>query len=131
MTLPVVDTQMSSGIDTVFGSDILQIGWMGILVYQFGWFANLVLVPGLLLATGWPNQAPKVNIAIAIILLILCVNTALWTSIPADNGENQIIAHRLGYWLWMISVVASAAWLLICTFVCATSPDTTDLASRE
>jgi hypothetical protein len=115
LALPVVDTQTSDGVDTPYGIDILKIGWMGIVVYQFGWFANVLLVPGLALATWWRGRAPKVHRVIATILLALAVNAAFWTNIPAGNGENEIISYRSGYWFWMVSVTAGAVWLVTST----------------
>ncbi len=64
----MADTIGQNGIHTWTGTDILMMGWMGPLMGQFGWFANLILPCALIYAAMAPPFPPFVGIVIALFL---------------------------------------------------------------
>jgi hypothetical protein len=76
LLLPTIDTQTSSGMVTDTGWTIAVVGWLGPLIGQFGWFANLILIPALGLAAGQFGRAPRAKPAVGVILLVLVLNSA-------------------------------------------------------
>jgi hypothetical protein len=99
------------GGDQVFyGSDILALGWMGPLIGQFGWFANLLLPLGLafLLLERGRSLYPVIGWS----LLVLAANSSFWDRIPDDSGQNYIIKFEPGFYCWMIAVVSVGIYLI-------------------
>ncbi|HZU15624.1 MAG TPA: hypothetical protein VFD01_03320 [Candidatus Dormibacteraeota bacterium] len=88
-------------------------GWLGILVLQFGWYANLFLPPALLLLGLRLWVAALVVSGIG---LLLAGDTFLLAITPLPNGDD--VGHRLylnrpligcDLWLASMAVVAAAA----------------------
>lgn len=112
LLVPAVDTATSSGANAPTGWDIAMIGWLGPLTGQFGWFANLLLIPAIGLAAGQYGRAPRARLIIGSVMLILALNSALWVDIPLDSGRDEITSYRIGYWLWMAAISSCGLWLV-------------------
>jgi hypothetical protein len=97
------------GEDWELGWRVAEMGWAGPLVMQFGWYANLIMLPALgRLAFGKPggdSDAWKLGL----ILFLLWFNTLFWTEIPFDPGPLTIAARGAGYYAWMASLLV--VWL--------------------
>ncbi len=102
--------------DNVFpGWAILFIGWMGPLVGQFGWVANLVL-PVVIILSIIRNPPIAVSFVVAAFQAILIVNALFWRKMYGDDGAGQIVSFGLGYYIWFCAMVGSTAVLLIRSF---------------
>ena len=110
--MPVADTVSSNGQrDTATGLIILAMGWLGPLVGQFAWFANLLLPIALWVAAKSRSGARRFGLILAVLLGLLAASAMFWSSVPMDNGENVIVRYRPGYWLWIAAVIGGALWV--------------------
>jgi hypothetical protein len=83
---------------------LFVVGPLGIIVGQFGWLANPLMV----------LAAFKSRIGIAAIAVGLGVLTAFtFTSVPNDIDANRVCGFGAGFYLWLASTVA----VLVATFV--------------
>ena len=91
------------------GYIILEVGWMGVLVLQLGWFANpfMLWVMSRLLFDRRPGMIP------AIIGLGLALSALAWKTTPNDRGYNTICARHAGFYLWIACAAFLAAVALI------------------
>ena len=97
--------------DNVFpGWSILMVGWLGVFVLQFGWFANLVFVACCTLI-GFGIGGPRTRFALSIGLSALAINALFWREMYGDNGSAPILSFGLGYYLWFIAMFGAAATL--------------------
>ncbi|QTR48818.1 hypothetical protein [Candidatus Thiothrix anitrata] len=95
--LPVFHT--TNGV--VMGYWVLATGWMGFMVFQFAWYANLLELLGILLISRRPNWA--MGLAVAGILL---AGQAFWfEEIPRDTGTMHVVRLGLGFWLWYVGLL--------------------------
>src|SRR5688500_15505787 len=82
------------------GYAVLILGPLAVLAMQFAWFANLLLVPALiLLARQRPPLVP--SIAIAAVLALLALNALTWDRVYGDNSDAMIQSYGAGYYLWL------------------------------
>jgi hypothetical protein len=113
--LPAVETVASTGPATMMGYEILWMGWFAVFMLQFGWFANIVL-PVVLLLALFAGQSRLVHVAsiwLALLLLALTLNAAMWREIPTDFRSIQVVGFRIGYWLWMGAMLGGSALVLV------------------
>ncbi|MEL6109103.1 MAG: hypothetical protein AAFU85_24110 [Planctomycetota bacterium] len=102
-------------VGTVYGGSLLLIGWMGVLSFEFAWFANplyLCACAGILASRKNPcneGQAALLALmpcfAIAFALSFLMYRTTAAGGGPAGT-EWVITAYLPGYYLWIASMVA-------------------------
>ncbi len=97
------------------GYDLLLIGWIGVIVWQIGWFANLLL-PIMLAILLFPDlrlNRPMRFLRMALILLMsLCTLDSLDLMIRPDI-YGTVHLHA-GYYVWMaVNCFATAVALLI------------------
>jgi hypothetical protein len=102
---------MGAAKDNVFpGWGILMMGWLGVLVLQFGWFANPVFVAALVLLatskrrTGWATL-------VSVLLACLIADALTWHEMYGDNGSVPIQAFGAGYYLWLATMIGAAVTL--------------------
>ena len=102
--------------DTVwFGFRVLVIGWLGLLIGQFGWLANFPFLIGmiLLLCRRWVGA-----LLCAVLALLLALNTFLLyrQNIPVDEAATryQNLDHlSYGFYLWLLSILALGVGALV------------------
>ena len=98
------------------GGTVLLLGWMGALVGQFAWFANLFLF-GSWASIGF-RWRPGGMIFAVLALLIASHSFALFgQSVPADEGGvNKLLLVRLlpGFYFWVLSIALSALGGVLC-----------------
>ena len=111
LALPVA--VIGSGADEVWpGFAVLIVGPLGVLVMQFAWFANLVLVPAIIfLVFKRPPRA--LGIVFAVLLVALAIDALRWDRIHGDNGYAMIQSYGAGYYLWLGVMLTTAAALLV------------------
>jgi hypothetical protein len=99
---------------------ILLTGWMGILVGQFGWFANVAFVAALIIVampmrSVMGQERNKIWGWIALVLLIAFgADAALWHEMYGDNGSTRILSFGVGYYLWFAAMFGATGALIFC-----------------
>jgi hypothetical protein len=108
LILPVFST-CRAGYDHVGGWFMLMMGWMGVIVLQPAWFANLLMlvIAGLLLARG---HAP---VWLGVLTVIIAAPAWLFKEMTDDTGAVPICHYHAGYWLWFATAVVA----LLATFI--------------
>jgi hypothetical protein len=106
--LPALTFQSLSGTEqSWYGGVIFLLGWMGALVGQFAWFANLLLL-GSWISIGFRWGRGTVLFA-AGALLVAAQSFALFgEAIPADEGgvNKLTLTHFMpGFYFWIASIV--------------------------
>jgi hypothetical protein len=85
----------------VMGYWVLATGWMGFMVFQFAWYANLLELLGVILISRHPNWA-----MVLAVTGILLAGQAFWfEEIPRDAGAMQVVHLGLGFWLWYLGLL--------------------------
>jgi hypothetical protein len=98
-----------------FGFHVLIIGWLGTFIGQFGWFANLFLIVPvfLLLIRRWVGAFVGAMLSLGIALLSLML---FHQNVPANEGgtrEIQLQHLRIGFYVWLASMVSLGLGALI------------------
>ena len=91
------------------GSQIAQVGWMGPIALQFGWYANIGLawtIPQLLSRrriSGW-------SAGVAILSLVVALTALGWQNIPSDVAYNShtVCGFTTGFYLWIACLALGA-----------------------
>ena len=112
LPLDVATTRHLVADQTFTGIGILFLGPLGILGAVVGWYANPLLLVGLIAAQG-RNPARTTLLVLAGGIAVLAASALLWREIPDDSGANPIIMFHAGFWLWLTTMVAAAGWLAI------------------
>ena len=108
LALPVFST-CRAGYDHVGGWFVLMIGWMGVMILQPAWFANvLIVIIAVLMLAG--RRAP---IWLGIVTAAIAGAAWLFTDMYDDTGNVPICHYHAGYWLWL----ATAGVALLATFL--------------
>ncbi len=85
----------------VMGYWVFATGWMGFVLFQFAWYANLLQLLSVLLMHQHPNRA----MALAV-LAVLIAGQAFWfDDIPGQAADMHILRLGAGFWLWYVSMV--------------------------
>lgn len=98
------------------GYEVLLTGIVSIDFGMFAWFANLLMLVGLLLSAAGQRRAAVILMGGSI---VLGLQSYLLHAIPADLGElvagnRNVIDHLgLGFYLWMGSQVAFTAYCFL------------------
>jgi len=95
--LPVFKTPAG----TIMGYWVFVTGWMGLAIFQFAWYANLMLLAGVLTMYTRP-----ISSAIISGLGMLLATQAFWFDvIPASSSSTPILGQEVGFWCWYISLL--------------------------
>lgn len=85
----------------VMGYWVLATGWMGFVLFQFAWYANLLQLLGVLLMYRRPNWA-----MLLVVSAVLLAGQAFWfEDIPGQEVNMHIVRLGAGFWLWFGSMV--------------------------
>ena len=77
---------------------ILAMGWMGFIIFQFAWYANLLSLLAILLMT----KRTIVAFVLSLLALLVSTESFLFDEIPSDGGKNiTIIDNDIGLYLWI------------------------------
>jgi hypothetical protein len=89
------------------GYAILAIGWLGVLMLQFGWFANIVFIYTISrILLGY-----RTSILWGLCLLALLISSVYWAyfgSMIYDNGSRPINERFAGFYFWVASMATTA-----------------------
>lgn len=97
--------------ETWAGWQVAALGWMGAFVFQFGWYANLVL-PIAIVLIARKSDTMWVNFLTAALLIGPGCHALQWKSMQADGPPVAIRSFGMGYYLWLTAVFGSATTLL-------------------
>ena len=97
----------SSLFETVFitenkvikGYWVLAMGWMGFVVFQFAWYANLLSLLAILLM----SKRAGIAFILSVLALLLSTESFLFDEIPVGNGGKNIVIvdTDIGLYLWI------------------------------
>lgn len=94
-------------------------GWMGFVVFQFAWYANLLILIAVILMYSAPVRA---TIFAAVGLLI--ATQAFWfDALPETTQSVAITAKGLGFWFWYAGIFLMSVGV----FFCLDSDEVTDV----
>ena len=90
----------TSGED-IQGSWILLIGWLGLLIFQFSWYAN----PLNLLALLYLHNRPVTSFLLSSLALALATQTFLFVEIPTSLDAEKVTIKELGlgFYIWYLA----------------------------
>ncbi len=108
LALPTISA-CRAGYDHAPGVFLLAIGWMGLLMLQPAWIANILIlvIAGMLLVR---QRAP---IWLGVLTVVIAGCGWFFTALYDDTGPVPICHYHAGYWLWF----ATAAVALLATFL--------------
>jgi hypothetical protein len=89
------------------GFGALAIGWMAPLFGQFGWFAHVPLLVGIILLL-WRRWMGTVVCALVASLLALHSISLYWQQVPANEASTHYMTldHLgAGFYLWLLSII--------------------------
>lgn len=94
--LPVFETPGR----TIVGYWVFITGWMGIVVFQFAWYANLLMLMAVIMMYTAPVRA---TLLAATGLLV--ATQAFWFNVlPGTTSSTEIVEQGLGFWFWYSSI---------------------------
>jgi hypothetical protein len=104
--------------DTYPGAAVLVMGWLGLFVGQFGWFANM---PWLIAMVGVIARIPLMAAIPSVLALGISLHTFVLFSheVPRDEGGvNNMILTGLGpgAYVWWLALAAPLIWAVF-TFI--------------
>ena len=99
--LSLLFTSLFTSGDDIQGYWILAIGWIGLIIFQFSWFANPLNLLALLLV----NQRPVVALLLSTTAFLLASQTFVFVEIPTGIGSGKIHIKELGlgFYIWYLA----------------------------
>ncbi len=95
--LPVFYTEQGS----IAGYWVFATGWMGFTIFQFAWYANLLIIMAVLLMYTAPLRATLIAG-----LAVLVATQAFWfDAVPDSAVSTAIKGHGSGFWFWYASIL--------------------------
>lgn len=90
----------TSGED-IKGIWLFLIGWMGLIIFQFSWFANPLNLLALLLI----SHRPYLALALSILAFILASQALIFSEIPIGINHEKIFIKELGlgFYFWYLA----------------------------
>ena len=87
--------------ENIHGYWALLIGWLGLIIFQFAWFAN----PLNLLALLYLHEHPNVSLLLSVLAFILATQTFYFSEIPISINAEKIYIKELGlgFYIWYIA----------------------------
>ena len=77
---------------------ILAMGWLGFVIFQFAWYANLLSLLAILLMT----KRAVLAFILSLFALLVSTESFLFDEIPSGKGENiAIVDNDIGLYLWI------------------------------
>lgn len=95
--------------DKASGWFFLMMGPLGVLVGQFGWFANPLMLLSVLPLTA----RGKLEVIFALAAVLLVGSTSLLTYIPNDVAGNKVCGFGIGLYLWQACAILLAAMAVL------------------
>ena len=94
--LPVFETQER----TITGYWVFVTGWMGFAMFQFAWYANLLMLMAVIMMYSAPLRA-----TLLAALGLLVATQAFWLEVlPGTSSSTEITGQGIGFWVWYGSI---------------------------
>lgn len=86
-------------------------GWMGFVVLQFAWYANLLILIAVILMYSSPVRA-----TVFAALALLVATQAFWfNALPETTQSVAITAKGIGFWLWYAGIFLMSLGVFFCS----------------
>lgn len=86
---------------SVEGYWVFATGWMGFAIFQFAWYANLLMLLGIILM----YSSPIWGSALAGLAVLVATQAFWFTSIPTGEVDLPILQLGQGFWCWYGSMI--------------------------
>ena len=94
--LPVFETPER----LITGYWVFATGWLGVVVFQFAWYANLLMLMAVIMMYTAPVRATLLAAA-----GLLVATQAFWFDVlPGTTSGTEIVNQGLGFWFWYGSI---------------------------
>ncbi|MGB0845910.1 MAG: hypothetical protein ACPGSM_04255 [Thiolinea sp.] len=85
---------------TIAGYWVFATGWMGFAMFQFAWYANLLMLMAVIMMYTAPLRATLLAAA-----GLLVATQAFWFDVlPGSASSTPITGQGLGFWFWYSSI---------------------------
>lgn len=85
----------------VEGYWVFATGWMGFAIFQFAWYANLLMLLGIILM----YSSPLWGSALAGLAMLVATQAFWFNSIPTGEVDVPILQLGQGFWCWYGSMI--------------------------
>jgi hypothetical protein len=99
--LSLLLTSLFTSGEDIKGIWLLLIGWMGLIIFQFSWFANPLNLLALLLI----SHRPYLALSLSILGFILASQALIFSEIPIGINHEKIFIKELGlgFYFWYLA----------------------------
>ncbi len=104
---PVFETEQRD----IAGYWIFLTGWMGFVVFQFAWYANLLLLVAVILMYNSPVRATL----LAALGLLVAMQAFWFDALPETTRSVEIIDRGPGFWLWYAGIFLMSVGVFFCS----------------
>ncbi len=105
LTTALIFKREGSPNEAMPGWNVLAVGWVGMLINQWGWFANLFLLLGLIFGFLRLFRAGKISTSIALLVSAVSIPMLFSQDVPANEGgvgpPFKLAELGIGCWLWL------------------------------
>ena len=94
--------------NTYKGIFALEWGWWGLLMNQYAWLANIILIP-IIVCIATKNY--KFGLILSLAALMLCLQSYMFHKIPQDEGGvviDKVDSLAIGFYVWLSSFIVFA-----------------------
>ncbi|MGG6268006.1 hypothetical protein ACQ4M3_15555 [Leptolyngbya sp. AN03gr2] len=104
--IPISEPDIYSGILVLF------IGWLGALMLQFGWYANIPYLMSLVFVLMRKQESAIVYSAAALFIGITNTIWLFYQRIPGGAGNTDMRLQHLerGYYFWITALIIPFVW---------------------
>jgi len=104
---PAIQFEGGNNNETWYGIGVLLLGWLGFFLTQFGWFANIPLLIGmiLLLCRRWIGAVVCIVIAIPLALDSFLILNQQVPDNEALTSYSTITHIYFGIYFWLCSII--------------------------
>lgn len=102
----------------IYGWEILVAGWAAVFEGQFGWFANPLLIPALLLPGRAPSERRRrVSIYVLVALALCLAGGLMFRTNNISFGPEWNTPYGAGRILWLVAIGGAVARLGLLLFL--------------
>lgn len=101
---------------TDYGYHILLLGFFGVFVGEFAWYANPLMLVGLMLSMFKKRLAALISVILSVCAIALGLQSYMLKAVPFNESSmkpenmNYVDHFGLGFYLWMAALVMFSAY---------------------